>query len=277
MSEPMSSVEIEDVLSSIRRLVSEDMRPAAPAAAAAQAKPPAPPVQPAPSVAERIAPKLILTPALRVVADEAPPAVPDPVAEPWDDGEVAAFVNVEDDAVFADDGHWQRGADVVSLTPAENAPAPQPAPDPAPQAADVAEAVQEVAWQTEADVAMADLAMSDLAMSDLATSDWQQPLPEDAFVADDAAEVVLDPAQDAIWADAAEEEVLRQLAEDGPAPQAPPLGEEDMVYEENLLRDLVRDIIREELQGELGERITRNVRKLVRAEIARAMALRDFD
>ena len=39
----------------------------------------------------------------------------------------------------------------------------------------------------------------------------------------------------------------------------------------------VRDIIREELQGALGERITRNVRKLVRAEIARAMAVRDFE
>ena len=46
---------------------------------------------------------------------------------------------------------------------------------------------------------------------------------------------------------------------------------------EEMLRDLVRDIIREELQGALGERITRNVRKLVRAEIARAVALRDFD
>jgi hypothetical protein len=39
----------------------------------------------------------------------------------------------------------------------------------------------------------------------------------------------------------------------------------------------VRDLIREELQGDLGERITRNVRKLVRAEIARVMATREFD
>lgn len=48
-------------------------------------------------------------------------------------------------------------------------------------------------------------------------------------------------------------------------------------FDEEMLRDLVRDIIREELQGALGERITRNVRKLVRAEIARAMAVRDFE
>lgn len=37
------------------------------------------------------------------------------------------------------------------------------------------------------------------------------------------------------------------------------------------LRDLVRAVIREELQGDLGDRITRNVRKLVRREISRAL------
>jgi hypothetical protein len=46
---------------------------------------------------------------------------------------------------------------------------------------------------------------------------------------------------------------------------------------EDLLRDIVRDMIRDELQGSLGERITRNVRKLVRAEINRALASRDFE
>ena len=44
-----------------------------------------------------------------------------------------------------------------------------------------------------------------------------------------------------------------------------------------MLRDIVRDIIREELHGALGERITRNVRKLVRAEINRAMTTRDLE
>jgi hypothetical protein len=37
------------------------------------------------------------------------------------------------------------------------------------------------------------------------------------------------------------------------------------------LRELVRAIIREELQGDLGDRITRNVRKMVRREIGRAL------
>jgi hypothetical protein len=45
---------------------------------------------------------------------------------------------------------------------------------------------------------------------------------------------------------------------------------------EDDLRDLVAQLIREELQGELGARITRNVRKLVRREIQRALATRDL-
>lgn len=52
---------------------------------------------------------------------------------------------------------------------------------------------------------------------------------------------------------------------------------EEAPFDEAALRDLIRDLIREELQGSLGERITRNVRKLVRAEIARAMSMRDLD
>jgi hypothetical protein len=45
--------------------------------------------------------------------------------------------------------------------------------------------------------------------------------------------------------------------------------------DEEALRDMIRDILHGELQGALGERITRNVRKLVRAEITRAFATRD--
>lgn len=51
----------------------------------------------------------------------------------------------------------------------------------------------------------------------------------------------------------------------------------DAVVDEDFLRDIVSEIVREELQGDLGERITRNVRKLVRREIHRAMASRDFN
>ena len=44
-----------------------------------------------------------------------------------------------------------------------------------------------------------------------------------------------------------------------------------------MLRDLVTEIIREELQGALGERITRNVRKMVRREIHRMVTSEHFD
>ncbi len=47
--------------------------------------------------------------------------------------------------------------------------------------------------------------------------------------------------------------------------------------DEEILRELVGDIVRQELQGALGERITRNVRKLVRREIHRMLISQEFD
>jgi hypothetical protein len=67
---------------------------------------------------------------------------------------------------------------------------------------------------------------------------------------------------------------------------APPLMATDLydadgtplaVLDETALSEIVRQVLRAELQGELGERITRNVRKLVRAEINRALLARDLD
>jgi hypothetical protein len=56
-----------------------------------------------------------------------------------------------------------------------------------------------------------------------------------------------------------------------------PLSLDDAVLDEEALRDMVSEIVRQELQGALGERITRNVRKLVRREIHRALASQDMD
>lgn len=53
-------------------------------------------------------------------------------------------------------------------------------------------------------------------------------------------------------------------------------GAGEAYLDEDSLRDLVSSIVREELQGALGERITRNVRKLVRREIQRALAAQDL-
>lgn len=62
-----------------------------------------------------------------------------------------------------------------------------------------------------------------------------------------------------------------------PAPTAPVFSTDEDVLDEDALRELVSDIVREELQGALGERITRNVRKLVRREIHRALAAQDLE
>jgi len=74
-------------------------------------------------------------------------------------------------------------------------------------------------------------------------------------------------------------------AEDDPTPEmqfshrSDPLTLEDPeeVLDEEALRDLIAEIVREELAGTLGERITRNVRKLVRREIMRILSARDFE
>ena len=55
------------------------------------------------------------------------------------------------------------------------------------------------------------------------------------------------------------------------------LGDEAVTIDEAMLRDMVADIVRQELQGALGERITRNVRKLVRREIQRALLSQELD
>jgi hypothetical protein len=322
MSEPMSSVDIEDVLSSIRRLVSEDLRPSA-----RQAK-----ADVAPAAPEASAEKLILTPALRVTpedehlaADEAAtveptfhsirhmPAQPaassiesvvtvvsagikahgddyeailgDPAPQ-YDDDLAKAFggdwplkdegsAQGEDDfgpeAPFANVVQFDEGAEDTVIT----------------AAFDVEELVAEVAAESAApapetlEAPVADLAevapaAEAEAVQDQATdfdADHHQAAPDEA--ASDARD------EDAAWADAAEADVIAELAEEIETETLLRMDVtaefDDRSFDEDMLRDLVRDMIREELQGTLGERITRNVRKLVRAEIARALAVRDFD
>ncbi|HQU70085.1 MAG TPA: hypothetical protein PLI43_18085 [Albidovulum sp.] len=52
---------------------------------------------------------------------------------------------------------------------------------------------------------------------------------------------------------------------------------DEAVIDMEMLRELIVQVLREELQGPLGERITRNVRKLVRQEIARALESSKFE
>lgn len=69
--------------------------------------------------------------------------------------------------------------------------------------------------------------------------------------------------------------VIELTEQDQTEPETSNIDEATM--DEAALRQLVAEIVREELQGVLGERITRNVRKLVRREIHRALTLQELD
>jgi hypothetical protein len=281
MADRMTSVEIEDVLSSIRRLVTDDLRPK-------------------PVIADS---KLILTPALRVVPDVPPQAE--------GDADAAQDINLDADlteALQAEthvDAHEPADAEAEAEVPdhtfvdAEpvafpmflhhdrrvDLPSEGSAPD-AEDVHDVGETVSAIAAGIPADGYESEL--GDV----MPVPDW----PESSWVAPDVIDVVeeaelivaveaVSDAPHADWmpepqlqvddlfdehdADIAAAAVMADLA----AQEAGGLTEMD----EDMLREIVRDIIREELQGTLGERITRNVRKLVRAEINRAMLTQDIE
>ncbi|WP_426031550.1 hypothetical protein [Cypionkella sp. TWP1-2-1b2] len=278
MSEPLSSTEIEDVLSSIRRLVSDDMRPA-------------------PKLAVAAGDKLILTPALRVVQTEA--ELPDPVP---------MFVAVPRSNLMDAPPDTQRnglgsglGGVVASVGAAVDAsPDDWEAEigDSAPQPDMAADIGLTNPWSLPADDALDDVLPDEPLASDEAgaaphdhfeyhaaaaaapaqTPAWAQA---DEIGQDDEAEAAIAPLHgtlepDPVWADAAEASVLAALAEPDAADDDDAF-DQAMRFDEDVLRELVRDMLREELAGKMGERITRNIRKLVRAEIARALAAQEFE
>lgn len=67
--------------------------------------------------------------------------------------------------------------------------------------------------------------------------------------------------------------------EDGPSVATPEAAAalDPSLIDEDMLRRIVAQAVREELQGALGERITRNVRKLVRREIRLVLAADELD
>ena len=261
MSEAMSSVEIEDVLSSIRRLVSEDFRPGLRGGRVIAADD-----------------KLILTPALRVVADPA-----DAVAPPLPRLHLGVEPVIEELVASLEQAVEAQGLDWESEVG-----------DPMPVSV-----VFEWTSAARSHAAAAKVIASDAApQTDTPTWNQEDPGHQDSQQAPDAvAPLEAEPDHDAEiasngsdWLDQAEAEVVASLdtemATDAASATAanPALDDNlfadppgEMTFDEDVLRDLVRDLIREELQGGFGERITRNIRKLVRAEIARALAAQDFD
>ena len=252
MSEPMTSGEIEDVLSSIRKLVSEDLRP--------QVRPAAPvvPREVGPSeVGPRESDKLILTPALRVVegSTEAeatlaakPAAEPEP--EPQTRLRLETVVSTFAAHVSPPAEGWEPETGDASVTRLVRTP---PVLLSEPEATRVVEAFPDAsAADDSGDVEDAVLAGSSARLHFA----WQaQP---DETSAEDGDDILTGERDNA-------------LAGADDAPEAPVLD-----IDSDALADLVRDILRDELHGAMGERMTRNIRKLVRAEVARILATRDL-
>lgn len=256
MSDPMTNVEIEDVLSSIRRLVSEDHRPTY--------KTPE---------GQTPAGKLVLTPALRIVPQAEPPLEPGtPAADEAFPSRAEVFSSVRargrSDADLLSEPRF--GFDVVSHEAAATvleAALSNRTDDWEPDGSEMA--ASSLDWTIEWDLENtgADIAVeaetpiggeAEAVTDDEAMIEWHDDSPAGMGGPDpdEAPYMEADP----------DTETFSVLEED-----------EDTLIDEETLREIVRDIIREELQGGLGERITRNVRKLVRAEIAQALATRDFE
>ncbi len=343
MSDPVTNVQIEDVLSSIRRLVSEESR------LETRAKP---------EQAPRVNDRLVLTPALRVADDPVPEAksaepetapvdaaaeplaLSDPIEvvdedasdqsneAPWQDPTATLFEAAQSPDV--DDGDPEDEAETVN---AEEAPAvgagqeegkveiedpdvvyddaeegeepdgyvEQPASEEIePEIVETAEMdpvdpeveeTDDIVWPelqstvepraAEADASQereAEMSHSERAESLSAkiealeaaigkTKDQWEP---DGEIGDDYAGTV--HVAPMAWRDH-EAETKAQAGGDESG-----LGDlDEAVLDEESLRELVSDIVRQELQGALGERITRNVRKLVRREIHRALAAQELD
>lgn len=290
MSDPLTdNNDIEDVLSSIRRLVSQD-QPATPSDAPSEA---------AHGRDEAAAGRLLLTPALRVAEAR--------------DGKDSAYA----------------GANSSAAPASGDAAAGEPAPPDAGMAPDVgasraslektiaeleaAVSVYEEEWEPDG---------SEATTVPSVTSEQAESQPEGPMPLEPSSQVPprVGPAPssqaqasqaadlhgsggaqprghpDNVWPfDPGKTAQGRASVDEPPAREpsgahnhgAPPAAAEfddpaqdddyEAVLDEETLRDLVAEIVREELQGELGERITRNVRKLVRSEIARALASRSLE
>lgn len=283
MSDPVTNVEIEDVLSSIRRLVSESGGAQAEVRKASKIfenKAPEP-VSEAETPAEKpaVLDKLVLTPSLRVAE------APETVVESEDSSEPEAEAELEieaadeaEDATEAVEHHAEVSEETLpealSEEGAERAAEAEQAPE---ESADEhskapeGESLKDRIEQLEAAVSSQDGEWEEENEESVETLQW-----EDHGNEDDTDENMSAP--DAFAGqhhdfDAADEADEVTQAED----EYDFLAGDETLLDEDALREMVADIVRQELQGALGERITRNVRKLVRREIHRALMAQEFE
>jgi hypothetical protein len=319
MADSVSSLDVEDVLSSIRRLVSEETKPTsaqsddAPTQAAApidmqqagrdladeMAVPPAAnDASAVPAHPQRD--PLVLTPALQVDQAPAPVVEPHPL-EP----ETSVVVDVAPEALeipqptehlvdtLAAASEPETVQDVeIELQP-EATHAPDLSPDPSPESmpdpsvefrrserpkSDLLEALFEaepmggIVDSTESARQEEQTTASGLAAALTSLTGGGRRPKEDVAAEGDPD---IDPA--VVQAASADLNSAADADDDLGMSTIDFSEDEDGIMDEEGLRDMIATIVREELQGELGDRITRNVRKLVRREINRALAGREFD
>jgi hypothetical protein len=302
MSDPVTNADIEDVLSSIRRLVAEDERPDVVAPST-------------PAASDR----LVLTPALRVMETEAPEEMvsadtadlvdeddstetdlPEPELV---EGHELADLDVDDsakrnleariaelEAVISDTGgQWEQdgeegsanaGGAVDSLNWSED----ESEPDPEIEEAQMAELVEEDMSGADTVAAMPFLRHKFSVPDENAAEPETASEPDAGSDLDEEEASVDEPEVDA----EVQAEFQPEIPEPDPVPEmaAEPVVEDineepydgqDFVVDEEALRALVVEIVHQELQGKLGERITRNVRNLVRREIHRALTSQELE
>ena len=304
MSESVTNVEVEDVLSSIRRLVSDEKRPSVAV------------------ISEPSNDRLVLTPALRVAGsdeiadnetDNAPAiqawsdfgaspdhkdALPDSemtddIPKLDDDEDMLLDPQTEADVDTHDDNNDEQNDHQNQEVTAEVEPEPfvldsvVETSEPEPEIVeDVAAAEIPVAELLEDQSEAAFFAKSSATLgSKIAALEAVIGKTDDQWEPDDTGDSDYSgtEAPAMIWDDADPMETV----DDDAVPVADTVADfepqdgfsqsVDDILDEEALRDIVSDIVREELQGALGERITRNVRKLVRREIHRALAAQDLE
>jgi hypothetical protein len=283
MSDPMTNVQIEDVLSSIRRLVAEGDKSRDASVSLNKGS-----VAPKSSVSDR----LVLTEALRVSNDdEAPFAKQESAVKTAPKLDAAARANLENTiealeaAVTAQSDEWEPDGSEPTVEPVK------PTTTAFVLKNVIEDAVKIVFDDDDDDEAVAEVAPVDAPKAEMATPSFRH-FDRDALIREETplhAMELPEPAVQAEFSAEAEVEASYQddLVEDE---KKDPLIDEqlnaflsdqamlaDAGLDETILRQMIVEIIREELQGALGERITRSVRKLVRREISRVVATQDAE
>lgn len=301
MSEDKDGADIEDVLSSIRRLVAKTAPAQTVSSAERRALRAEPRLRPTRPVGGAVEQKLVLSPSQRVSEPKNPWTVIPLDPEDHASGDGRAWAREDRLADYADGGASSSaapqdalGAALAAAAEALRGPAASPAgavqQDPSPQAAippatdplpDQADAAQQDAPEKHHNFISTDIADEDGYDEEVETLTLfaAPPPPLRAKPKAEAPPVyTIEPEPEVQEDDLATEHPIDDL---GHAPIMRFAAKEAYLIlaeqDEVALRALVARVVREELQGDLGQRITSNLRKLVLREIRMILAAEKLD